>query len=142
MLITAETYLIRVRVKDGLALKQIIVDENTANASLNDVALTFEMKSIQDFTLTMNATIAQLDFDKIAFPLVWRRWREGDNFVPFGMHHSKKISDFLIDIKMPLFDKDTATVIESGSNIIWLVGHRIDDRFKVTSQTKRVFIIS
>jgi tRNA(Ile)-lysidine synthase len=85
---------------------------------------------------------AILDEGLIQFPLIWRKWKSGDYFFPLGMKNRKKISDFLIDEKISLADKDSLTVLESNAEIIWVVGQRIDDRFKVTDKTKRVIKIS
>ncbi|CAN5326904.1 hypothetical protein BH10BAC4_BH10BAC4_10470 [soil metagenome] len=78
------------------------------------------------------------DLAKIKFPIHWRRWRSGDSFVPLGLRGRKKLSDFLIDEKISVSEKNDVTVLESGGEILWVVGHRIDDRFKVTVQTKSV----
>ena len=67
---------------------------------------------------------------------------EGDYFFPLGMKGRKKVSDFLVDIKLPLPEKQSVTVIESAHEIVWLPGLRIDDRFKVTPQTKTSLVIS
>jgi tRNA(Ile)-lysidine synthase len=80
---------------------------------------------------------AILDLWRLRFPLVWRKWRAGDSFCPLGMDHRKKISDFLIDQKISLADKDALTVLESNGEIAWVAGHRIDNRFRITAQTKR-----
>ncbi|MGE0771663.1 MAG: tRNA lysidine(34) synthetase TilS [Cyclobacteriaceae bacterium] len=85
---------------------------------------------------------ATLDRGRIEFPLTWRKWRPGDAFVPLGMQQKKKLSDFLIDSKVSVPEKDQATVLESGGEIVWVVGHRIDDRFKVTDQTTEVIQFS
>lgn len=82
--------------------------------------------------------VAQLDFDSLIFPLTWRHWREGDQFVPLGMSHHKKVSDFLIDIKTPGPDKEGVTVLLSADEIVWVVGMRIADRAKITPATHRV----
>jgi tRNA(Ile)-lysidine synthase len=79
--------------------------------------------------------------DQLIFPLKLRRWKAGDSFRPLGMKGSKKISDYLINNKVSLPDKQHIRIIESGSNIVWLVNHRIDDRFKVTEKTRRVLLI-
>ena len=85
--------------------------------------------------------LATVDASAIRFPLLWRKWRSGDAFIPLGMGQSKKISDFLIDEKVPLHEKSIVTVVESGGVIVWVVGHRVDDRFKVTSRTESVLDI-
>lgn len=82
--------------------------------------------------------VASLDADKLTFPITWRYWQPGDYFYPLGMENRKKISDFLIDKKIPLADKNGISILESGGEIIWVVGHRIDNRFKITPQTKSV----
>lgn len=81
--------------------------------------------------------IAVLDADQLQFPLVWRPWQPGDFFYPLGMEHKKKVSDFLIDNKVPMSDKPHVTVLESAGRIIWVVGYRIDNRFKVSASTKQ-----
>jgi len=85
---------------------------------------------------------AFLDADLITFPLNYRRWKPGDRFVPFGMNGMKKVSDFLVDCKIPLSEKEKVYVLQTGEEIIWLTGYRIDNRFRVTENTKRVLIIS
>jgi tRNA(Ile)-lysidine synthase len=91
-----------------------------------------------------NLNEAVLDGDKLVFPVRWRKWKPGDYFYPLGMKHRKKISDFLIDRKISVGEKDSVTVFESAGEIVWVVGYRIDDRFKLTSDTKRAltFLLS
>jgi tRNA(Ile)-lysidine synthase len=82
--------------------------------------------------------VAWLDASQLAFPLTWRSWREGDFFYPLGMEQRKKVSDFLINRKVSVADKPMVTVFESGGYIVWVVGHRIDNRFKITAETRVV----
>lgn len=91
------------------------------------------------YKLSKNKHTAALDLDKLCFPLRIRTWRQGDAFYPLGMQHKKKISDFLIDAKISLQHKDSIYLITSLEAIVWIVGHRIDDRFKLTAATKRVY---
>jgi len=84
---------------------------------------------------------AYFDADLLQFPLTLRHWREGDSFFPFGMAGSKKISDYFIDHKYSLFQKEQAYLLFSGDKISWIVGQRTDDRFKVNAYTKRVFCV-
>jgi len=82
---------------------------------------------------------AALDTDQLRFPLTLRRWRAGDSFVPLGLKGKKLVSDFLIDQKVPLNLKDDVRVLTSGDGkICWLVGFRVDERFKVGEETERV----
>ena len=94
-----------------------------------------------DFHLVKSSSLAQLDADRLKFPLVWRRWQAGDYFVPLGMQQEKKLSDFLIDLKIPFNSKADITVVESGQDIVWVVGLRISERYKVTADTTRILIM-
>lgn len=81
---------------------------------------------------------AWLAAEKLVFPLELRSWSHGDRFVPLGMKGSKKLSDFLIDQKIPVPKKDRTFVLLSQGEICWVVGHRIDDRFKADFNTRQV----
>jgi tRNA(Ile)-lysidine synthase len=83
-----------------------------------------------------NKGVAVLDNDKLQYPLLWRTWKPGDSFFPLGMDHRKKISDFLVDNKISMTDKEDVSVLESGGEIAWVVGYRVDNRFKVGDGTK------
>ena len=96
----------------------------------------------QDYTITNDANIAALDLAKLSFPLYLRPWQQGDYFVPLGMQGKKKISDFLIDRKVPVNLKKEVLVLMSGDEIAWVVGHRLDNRYKITGSTRQVWQIS
>jgi tRNA(Ile)-lysidine synthase len=80
-----------------------------------------------------------LDFDKLTFPLGARPWREGDWFIPFGMKGRKNISDFLNEKKIPLHRKKDVWVLTSGEDIAYILGYRIDERFKISSSTVNIY---
>ena len=82
-----------------------------------------------------------VDRDLLRFPLLLRRWQAGDWFIPFGMKGRKKLSDFFTDRKMNLRDKEEVWVLLSGEDLVWIVGERPDNRFRVTEKTKRVLQI-
>jgi tRNA(Ile)-lysidine synthase len=101
---------------------------------------TMELSKSIDRTVSKDRVKAKLDFDKLQFPLVLRKWKKGDKFMPLGMRTFKKLSDFFIDEKYSLIAKQQQWILCSADDIIWIVGDRIDDRFKITPQTKNVYI--
>jgi len=92
-------------------------------------------------TLFKNPNDGFFDFSKLVFPLTLRKWREGDRFQPYGMKGSKLVSDFFTDIKLSLFEKEATWLLESGGSIIWIVGYRTAEPFKVTKNTEKVLLI-
>jgi tRNA(Ile)-lysidine synthase len=88
--------------------------------------------------LPRESTIACLDIDKLNFPLTIRRWQHGDYFYPLGMDQMKKVSDFFIDNKVPVPVKNKTWILTSGKNIVWIMGLRIDNRYKITSKTENI----
>ena len=92
--------------------------------------------------ITKSPKYLYLDADLITYPLVLRKWQLGDWFVPFGMKGRKKLSDFFTDQKFSIKDKEDVWILVSGEDIVWVVGHRSDDRFRVTPKTKNVLVIN
>jgi len=85
---------------------------------------------------------ACLDYDRIAFPLVIRKWEPGDYFYPFGMNSKKKLSDYFIDRKFSRLTKEKMLVVETDGKIAWIVGERIDNRFRIGPSTRKALIIT
>lgn len=94
-------------------------------------------------TLDRNNNVAELDRDLLTFPLKLRPWNQGDRFRPLGMGKgSKKVSDLLVDEKVPIPEKERTWVLESNGVIAWVIGIRIADPFKVREGTKRILKVA
>ena len=107
------------------------------------VGLAFrELLITPDFQIEKNRRVAYFDADKLRFPLTLRKWREGDWFVPFGMKGRQKLSDYFSDHKFSRIEKEKAWLLCSGDAIIWLIGERADNRFRIDSGTKRVLAVN
>lgn len=118
---------------------QIIPETESIEWPLN---LTFEkIQKTSFFKLDPSPSVANLDASKIKFPLTIRRWKEGDFFHPFGSNGKKKLSDFFIDQKLSIPEKEEVWLLCSGEQIIWVIGFRIDDRYKIDDETKEVLVI-
>jgi len=109
---------------------------------IDGLHLRLNLHEAEGFILPRAKNQAALDADKLKFPLMVRRWQEGDWFMPIGMKGKKKLSDFLIDQKIPLNLKDDVRVLVSGDGkIAWVIGLRPDERFKVTEETQSVLAV-
>ena len=99
-----------------------------------------KLEKTADFIINKSSDVAQLDSDKLRFPLALRHWRHGDRFCPLGMKGSKLLSDFFVDQKFTEYQKQNVWLLVSADGVIlWVVGYRIDDRFKIVNDTKTVF---
>ncbi len=95
----------------------------------------------ENSTISKEKHIATLDFEKLQFPLSLRRWKEGDWFIPFGMKGRKKLSDYFTDAKFSLIDKEQVWLLCSDDRIVWIVGERIDNRFRIEKNSPKALII-
>ena len=95
----------------------------------------------ETFEIPSDPHIACIDSEKATFPMTIRKWKPGDHFYPLGMKQKKKLSDYFIDKKYSRFDKENIFILESAGKIVWIIGDRIDDRFKITSSTNKGLLI-
>jgi len=126
--------------------KNELRDEYLIDANVMEITapihLTFNRIEITaDFKIPADPNIACLNVTKITFPLKLRKWKHGDIFYPLGMDKPKKLSDYFIDNKFSINKKEDAWLLCSGDDIVWIVGHRIDDRYKVISSTMELLTV-
>lgn len=106
------------------------------------VALRLEIHSYtKDFTLKRKKNVALLDAGKLTFPLEVRQVQTGDFFYPLGLGGKKKLSDFFTNEKFSFTQKEKTWLLTSKDEIVWVIGYRIDDRFKITSATQKILVI-
>ncbi|EAY27753.1 tRNA lysidine(34) synthetase TilS [Microscilla marina] len=117
--------------------------QQNAKQLYTPLQLQLERKTVTThFKLPKDPCIACLDWDKLKLPLKIRPWQQGDWFKPLGMNQRKKLSDFLIDQKIPINLKQKVMVVVSDQEIVWVVGYRLDNRYKLTKDTKEILLMS
>lgn len=143
-LIKDRKFLILSSLKDS-DFHSILITENDRLVEGTELKLKLDKKPIsKDFKIPKSNNIACIDTRKISFPLTLRKWEKGDYFYPLGMYKKnnpskvgkKKLSDFFTNIKLSQIDKEKVWVLVSGKQIVWVVGYRLDDRFKINNFTQ------
>jgi tRNA(Ile)-lysidine synthetase-like protein len=133
--------------RDSLILSPIDFDntkeEYFIDAGIEDVKIALNLRfSKVDAVYIPTITAIFVNEDKLEFPLVLRRWNEGDSFQPFGMEgKSKKVSKLFKDEKLSLLKKENVWILWSGNKIVWVVGLRQDERFRVDNKTRNILKI-
>ena len=116
----------------------ILIEQLPAKINLSNCKVSFSVHSDHN-NIPSDKNIACIDAQLLEFPILLRRLKTGDYFYPFGMKmKKKKVSRFLIDQKVALHEKENIWVVESAKRIVWVVGMRIDERFRVTGQTEKI----
>ncbi|GGH17091.1 tRNA lysidine(34) synthetase TilS [Mucilaginibacter phyllosphaerae] len=116
------------------------IDKNTTNVMYNSYKLTL-WHDDSPLIIRDNPLAVSVDAALLIYPLTLRAWQQGDVFYPLGMKNRQKLSDFFIQAKLPLHQKNAVPVLQNGNGeIIWLGGYRLDDRYKVRNNTKKVTI--
>jgi tRNA(Ile)-lysidine synthase len=119
------------------------LNENLANWHNLPLTLSADKVPVDNsFEIDKSPLTGIFDYDKLYFPLTLRRWKSGDWFVPFGMKGRQKLSDYFSDHKFNLLEKEKTWVLCSKNDIFWIIGHRIDNRFRINDKTKTAFIIN
>ena len=124
------------KTKDNF-FRDVLIDECTSALS-SPLNISFKISEQEYIQKIKDA--AYFDYEKLVFPLVIRKWKSGDKFIPSGMKGFKKLSDFFIDNKINRLLKEKTLILCSNDDIIWVIGSRIDERYKATSKTKKMYI--
>lgn len=120
----------------------IFIGEKDRKIEFQQGEITIELLSTTNYKTQTSNLVAQLNASEIKFPLLLRKWKPGDYFYPLGMTKKKRLSRFFIDQKLSMIQKEKTWVIEMDKKIIWVLGLRIDNRFKITGNTKNILQIS
>ena len=126
---------------DPFAGEVFSVERSTLNIEHPVCLCIYETDGISELPMG-KSSIACLDLEKLRFPLTIRKWEKGDWFMPLGLKGKKKLSDFFINQKISLADKEKTWLLLSGDDIVWVIGKRIDNRFRITPNTKKAFVIT
>jgi len=119
--------------------EEYFITENKTEMTIPFQLKISKIKLNSDFRVSKEKNCIHVDASRLCFPLQLRRWNEGDSFFPFGMNKRKKISDFFIDNKLTIIEKEQSWLLLSGDEIVWVVGQRMDNRYRVTNETTDVF---
>ncbi|NCC98788.1 MAG: tRNA lysidine(34) synthetase TilS [Bacteroidia bacterium] len=123
--------------------KNKLDDDKTYEISENDSSciqpIHLKISFVSDTSICKDTKVALLDADKLKFPLTIRKWYKGDYFYPLGMENPKKLSDFFVDTKTNIAQKQDIYLLVSGNDIVWIIGKRIDNRYKINADTKKVY---
>lgn len=132
---------IKIKKKDNLDVGELTISKGEEEVRYLDRTYSFEIVKSGEWKITPNRHLAQIDMDKLRYPLTLRTWKHGDKIVPLGMKGRKKVSDIFIDNKTDLFDKRKTAVLESGGELVWVAGCCLSDHFKITDKTKKIQLI-
>jgi tRNA(Ile)-lysidine synthase len=122
---------------------EILINEFHINSltETNNLPFTLILEEINKVDFSQNKNEIFITVTDNLYPLTLRKWKIGDKFKPFGMTGLKKISDYFKDQKLTKFEKEDAWILESNAKIIWVIGYRMDDRFKVTEESTKILCI-
>ena len=140
-IIKNRNWLIITPLKNELSIN-ILVEQSDKKIVFELGEITLQLKPVAQHHLQTDPCMAQLDASHIKFPLLLRKWKTGDYFYPLGMDKKKKVSRFLIDQKCSLTQKELVWVLEMDKKILWILGMRIDNRFKITPGTKSILSLT
>ncbi len=140
LIVASEKWRLVSRAKAPNLPRYELLEQVDSSLPLPHGQLRFSFVDKDKISLFQKPWVGLLDAALLEFPLVLRPWKMGDRFHPLGMGHTQKVSDFLTNAKVFHHERKASYVLVSGKEIAWLVGHRVDERFKVGKHTERVAV--
>lgn len=140
-LIKDREHFILEKLQDSDQLTMISIDSNLVIKSQGEFKVELSLMNSSETAIDFQNGCIYLDYDKLDFPLNIRPWQAGDWFIPYGMKGKKKLSDFFIDEKFSIQQKENTFVLVSGNIIAAILNKRIDDRFKIDTSTQKILMI-
>ena len=129
-----------IREKEFISSDEALVTSETSTVEWKQYC--FHAGISTDVSIVRNNATAKFDYDLLVFPLTIRSWKIGDSFYPLGMEGRKKLSDFFINKKISLFEKENIPIVVNGNgDILWVANYRMDNRYKITANTKKVLTL-
>jgi tRNA(Ile)-lysidine synthase len=127
---------------ESIASEQILITPDMTQVVTADFTLQIKQVDAAGFKLNLSKLECHVDAKELEYPLLLRKWRQGDYMYPFGMTKKKKVARIMIDAKIPLHEKEHIWVLESNQKIIWIVGLKTDNRFRIKPQTQTIVSFS
>ncbi len=135
-------YLIISKINKIQTKQEFIINEGAIEIKV-PLHIHIDIFNKNNYNIPKQKNIACFDYNELNFPLKLRKWHNGDKFKPFGMNNFKKLSDFFIDNKLSIIDKENLWLLtDCMNNIIWIVNNRTDNRFKITENTDKIIQFS
>lgn len=129
-----------IREKEFISPDEALITSETSTVEWKHYCFHADVSS--DLAIVKASEVAKLDYDVLVFPLTIRSWKVGDSFYPLGMEGRKKLSDFFINKKISLFEKENIPIVVNGNgDILWVANYRMDNRYKITANTKKVLTL-
>jgi tRNA(Ile)-lysidine synthase len=129
-----------IREKEFISPDEALITSETSTVEWKQYCFHADVSA--DLAIVKANEVAKLDYDVLVFPLTIRSWKVGDSFYPLGMEGRKKLSDFFINKKISLFEKENIPIVVNGNgDILWVANYRMDNRYKITANTKKVLTL-
>lgn len=136
--------LLEIKRKDSIEEISMVVPEFSESLIIErPLHMVFETHAVNEVSIKKCKTDCYVDLDKVLFPLKIRQWKHGDIFCPFGQNKRKKVSDFFVDEKLSILEKESTLILTTADDqIVWIIGKRPDNRFRITEKTHNLLHIS